>query len=48
MPVVTPAPAVIIFVAGAAAGGLGSLLGIGGGVFLVPFLSLALNFPIKT
>ena len=27
------------------AGGLGALLGIGGGVFLVPFLNLALNFP---
>ncbi len=36
MPIVTPALALVIFAAGAAAGGLGALLGIGGGVFLVP------------
>src|SRR5204863_9936455 len=46
MPAVTPALALIIFGAGAMAEGLGALLGIGGGVFLVPFLNLALNFPI--
>jgi uncharacterized protein len=46
MPVVTPALALIIFVAGAAAGGLGALLGIGGGVFLVPLLNIGLGFPI--
>lgn len=45
MPVVTPALALIVFAAGALAGGLGALLGIGGGVFLVPFLNLALHFP---
>src|SRR5204863_2618752 len=45
MPAVTPALALIIFGAGVVAGGLGALLGIGGGVFLVPFLNLALNFP---
>jgi hypothetical protein len=45
MPVVTPLLALLIFAAGAAAGGLGALLGIGGGVFLVPFLNLGLNFP---
>ena len=45
MPVVTPALAAIIFVAGAVSGGFGALLGIGGGVFLVPFLNLGLNFP---
>lgn len=45
MPAVTPALAAIIFGAGAAAGGLGGLLGIGGGVFLVPFLNLGLSFP---
>ena len=45
MPVVTPALALIIFGAGAVAGGLGALLGIGGGVFLVPFLNLGLNLP---
>jgi uncharacterized protein len=45
MPIVTPALALIIFAAGAVAGSLGALLGIGGGVFLVPFLNLGLNFP---
>jgi uncharacterized membrane protein YfcA len=33
----------LIFLAGAMAGSLGALLGIGGGVFLVPFLTLALG-----
>ena len=46
MPVVTPALALIIFAAGTIAGGLGALLGMGGGIFLVPFLRLGLNFPI--
>jgi uncharacterized membrane protein YfcA len=36
----------IIFVAGAASGTLGALLGLGGGIFLVPFLNLGLSFPI--
>ena len=45
MPVVTPILALIVFGAGIVAGGLGALLGIGGGVFLVPFLNLALNLP---
>jgi uncharacterized protein len=45
MPAVTPALALIIFVAGAIAGSLGALLGLGGGIFLVPFLNLVLNFP---
>jgi len=48
MPAVTAALALIIFTAGAVAGSLGALLGIGGGVFLVPFLNLALNLPIKS
>src|SRR5437899_3142178 len=48
MPVVTATLALIIFTAGAVAGSLGALLGIGGGVFLVPFLNLALNLPIKS
>lgn len=43
---VTPALAVIIFVAGVAAGVLGALLGLGGGIFLVPLLNLGLGFPI--
>jgi uncharacterized membrane protein YfcA len=46
MPQVTPLLALIIFAAGTAAGALGALLGIGGGVFLVPLLNLALGFPI--
>ena len=45
MPDVTPLLALIIFAAGTVAGGLGALLGLGGGVFLVPFLNLGLNFP---
>jgi uncharacterized protein len=36
-----------VMAAGAVAGGLGALLGIGGGVFLVPFLTLALDLPIR-
>ena len=48
MPVVTPVLAVIIFVAGIVAGALGALLGLGGGIFLVPFLNLGFNFPITT
>src|SRR5256885_9060187 len=45
MPVVTATLALIIFAAGIIAGSLGALLGLGGGVFLVPFLNLVLNFP---
>src|SRR5436305_14144269 len=47
MPAVTPSLARIIFAVGAVAGSLGALLGLGGGVFLVPFLNLALNLPIN-
>jgi hypothetical protein len=47
MPVdVTPTLVAIIFAAGTIAGGLGAMLGIGGGIFLVPFLTLALKLPI--
>jgi uncharacterized protein len=46
VPAATPALTLIIFVAGAAAGALGALLGLGGGIFLVPFLNLGFNFPI--
>ena len=46
MPGVTPALASIVFAAGAVAGALGALLGLGGGIFLVPFLNLGFNFPI--
>jgi len=45
VPTVTPTLAGIIFVAGVFAGGLGGLLGLGGGIFLVPFLNLALGLP---
>ena len=45
MPIVTPLLAAIIFAAGAVSGGFGALLGIGGGVLLVPFLNLALHLP---
>src|SRR5262245_26502495 len=44
MPPVTPTLELIIFSVGIVAGGLGSLLGLAGGVFLVPFLTLALKF----
>jgi uncharacterized membrane protein YfcA len=36
-----------VLAAGAVAGGIGSMLGLGGGVLLVPFLNVALNFPLK-
>jgi uncharacterized membrane protein YfcA len=37
----------VVMIAGAVAGCLGSLLGIGGGVFLVPFLNAGLGFDFK-
>ena len=40
--------AAIIFGAGVLAGGLGIVLGLGGGIFLVPFLTLVLGFPVKS
>ena len=40
--------AVAVFGAGALAGGVGGLLGIGGGVLLVPLLNLGLGFPLRT
>ena len=45
MPSVTPTLAFVIFGAGMVAGALGVLLGLGGGIFLVPFLNLGLGFP---
>jgi hypothetical protein len=45
MPAVSVSLALIIFVAGTIAGSLGALLGLGGGVFLVPFLNLVMGFP---
>jgi uncharacterized protein len=47
MPAVTTSLVAIIFAAGAIAGSLGALLGLGGGVFLVPFLNLGLGFPFS-
>ena len=47
MPAVTIGLVSIIFAAGTAAGSLGALLGLGGGVFLVPFLNLVLGFPFS-
>src|SRR5437762_8230400 len=47
MPAVTATLALLIFAAAAVAGSLGALLGIAGGVFLLPFLNLGLNLPIK-
>lgn len=47
MPVATPLLQALTFAAGAVAGLLGALLGIGGGVLLVPFLNLALHFPYQ-
>lgn len=47
MPVVTATLALIIFAAGTIAGALGAVLGLGGGVFLVPFFNLVLGFPFS-
>ena len=44
----TAALAAIIFGAGVVAGALGVALGLGGGIFLVPFLTLVLGFPLKS
>lgn len=45
MPAITPGLIAIVAAAGSIAGCLGALLGIGGGVFLVPFLNVALGLP---
>jgi uncharacterized protein len=42
----TPLLVFVLFVAGAVAGVMGALLGLGGGVFLVPFLVLVLRLPM--
>src|SRR5262245_33015052 len=46
--IVTGAGAPILILTGAATGLVGSILGLGGGVFLVPLLTLALGVPIRT
>ena len=48
MPSVTLPLILVIFGSGALAGSVGSMLGLGGGVFLVPLLNLALGFPLRT
>jgi uncharacterized membrane protein YfcA len=48
VPPITAGLALVIFAAGAIAGGLGIALGLGGGILLVPFLTLALGFPLKS
>jgi uncharacterized membrane protein YfcA len=48
VPAFTASLALVIFAAGAVAGSLGIALGLGGGILLVPFLSLALGFPLKS
>jgi uncharacterized protein len=45
--IITPLLVAIVMVAGVLAGSLGALLGIGGGVFLVPFLNSIVGLPIK-
>lgn len=45
--IITPLLVAVVMVAGVLAGGLGALLGIGGGVFLVPFLNTVIGVPIK-
>jgi len=47
VPELSPALLAVVIAAGAAAGGLGSMLGLGGGVILVPFLNAALGFPLN-
>jgi uncharacterized membrane protein YfcA len=47
MPPASVALAVVLFASGAAAGVVGALLGLGGGVFLVPLLVLGLGVPMR-
>lgn len=44
---ITPALILLVMSAGVVAGSLGALLGLGGGVFLVPFLNVGLGLPFK-
>jgi uncharacterized membrane protein YfcA len=48
LPILTPSIVAIVMSAGAVAGCAGALLGLGGGVFLVPFLNAALGLDFKT
>lgn len=47
MPALSSAVIAEIFGAGAVAGAFGALLGLGGGVFLVPFLNVVVGLPVK-
>lgn len=47
MPEITREVIALVTLVGAIAGGLGSTLGLGGGVFLVPFLNVVLGFPLN-
>jgi hypothetical protein len=47
MPDISPFLVTVLFLAGGGAGVLGALLGLGGGVFLVPFLVLVLHLPMR-
>ncbi|RPJ84677.1 MAG: sulfite exporter TauE/SafE family protein [Acidobacteria bacterium] len=47
MPAISATIVVALFVTGAAAGALGALLGLGGGVFLVPLLVLVFDVPMR-
>src|SRR5215471_4393411 len=40
-------PALLLFLVGAGTGLIGAMLGLGGGVFLVPLLTLAFGVPIR-
>jgi uncharacterized protein len=47
LPDISAATVALVVAAGAIAGGFGSMLGLGGGVFLVPFLNVVLGFPLN-
>jgi uncharacterized protein len=47
LPDISASIVVIVVAAGGVAGLLGSMLGLGGGVFLVPFLNVVLGFPMN-
>jgi uncharacterized membrane protein YfcA len=47
LPDISPTIVLTVIAAGAVAGLLGSMLGLGGGVFLVPFLNVVLGFPLN-
>jgi uncharacterized membrane protein YfcA len=47
LPDISGALIAVVIAAGAVAGGVGSMLGLGGGVLLLPFLNVALHFPLN-